>query len=113
MLLVVFARLAVIALALLVASHLLPGIEIDSLYAAAIAALIIGLLNITIKPLLVIFTLPLTLLTLGLFTFVINAGLFLFVASFVEGFQVESFLSALAGSLIVSLFSTLASRFIK
>jgi putative membrane protein len=103
-------RILITALALLLVSYLIPGIEVASFYAAIIAALILGLLNILVKPILVILTLPITILTLGLFIFVINAGLFLFAASFIDGFAVDGFISALLGSLIVSVISAFANR---
>lgn len=101
----IIARILITALALLLVSQIIPGISVDSFYTAVIAALILGLLNIIVKPILVVLTLPITILTLGLFMFVINAGLFLFAASFIDGFNVSGFLPALIGSLIVSIVS--------
>ena len=100
------------ALALLVIAEVVPGIVVDSVYAALIAAAILAFLNAIVKPILVILTLPITILTLGLFIFIINAGLFLFVASFVEGFSVTGFWTALLGSAIVSVISTLGNRYL-
>lgn len=101
------------ALALLLTSQVLPGIEVTGIYPALIAALVLGVLNVIVKPLLVILTLPITILTLGLFMFVINAALFMFAASFIEGFVVEGFAWALLGSLLVSVSSAIANNFIK
>ncbi len=106
----ILLRVGVTAIALLVAAALVPGIEIASLSAALIAAVVLGLLNLIARPLLVLLTLPVTLLTLGLFIFVINATLFLAAASFVDGFTVAGFLPALVGSLVVSLVSAVANQ---
>jgi putative membrane protein len=91
------------ALALLAVAYLYPGVRVESFFAAAIAALVLGLVNALIRPILVLLTLPVTILTLGLFLFVINAGLFWFVAQVVKGFSVDGFLSALVGSILYSL----------
>ena len=104
------ARLIVTALALLLVAEVVPGIEVENLYIAIIASLVLGLLNIFVKPLLVILTLPITILTLGLFLFVINAVLFWFAASFIDGFAVSGFWPAFFGSLIVTIISTFASK---
>ena len=103
-------RVLISALALILVANVIPGIEVKSIYIAIVAAIILGLLNLIVRPLLVVLTLPITILTLGLFIFVINAALFLFVASFVEGFQVDGFLPALLGSVIVSIVSTVGNK---
>jgi len=78
--------------ALLVVAYLVSGFEVDSFWpAAVVAALILGIANAVLKPILVILTLPINILTLGLFTFIINAGLLWLVASFVSGFTIDSF----------------------
>jgi putative membrane protein len=109
----IITTILVTALALLLTSQVLPGIEVTGIYPALIAALVLGVLNVIVKPLLVILTLPITILTLGLFMFVINAALFMFAASFIEGFVVEGFAWALLGSLLVSVSSAIANNFIK
>jgi putative membrane protein len=96
-------RWLLLAAALLLVAHLTPGVEITSFGAAMIAALVIGLFNALLRPLLVLLTLPVTLLTLGLFLFVINAVMFYAAAGVLSGFNVEGFLAALIGSLIYSL----------
>ena len=107
-------KVLIITCALLLAAHLIDGIVVIDLYAAIIAAVILGILNAVVKPILLILTLPVTIVTHGLFAFVINASLFLFVASFVDGFDVVGgFWSALLGSLIVSVVSVIGNRFIK
>lgn len=95
------------ATALLAVAHLFSGVQVQSFFAALVAALVIGLFNIFLRPLLILLTLPVTLLTLGLFLFLINALLFWFAASILEGFQVRSFASALIGSLLYSVFGLL------
>lgn len=105
-------KLLLVTLTLLLVASLVPGIEVDGFYTALIAAIVIGLLNLFVKPILVLLTLPVTILTLGLFLFVINAFLFWFAASFIEGFAVDGFLAALVGSLIVTVVSTFANRYI-
>jgi len=105
-------RLLFNTLGLLVIAEFIQGINIDGFYAALIAAVVLGILNTIVRPILFILTLPITILTLGLFAFVLNAALFLFAASFIEGFAVDSFWYALLGSLLMSLVSTLGSRFI-
>jgi putative membrane protein len=93
------------AAALLALPYLLASITVDSIWAALIAALLLGLVNTFIRPLLVLLTLPATLLTLGLFIFVINALLFWLVGSFVEGFHVAGFWSAFFGAILYSVIS--------
>ena len=90
------------AAALLLVAYLYPGVHVEGLFAAAIAALVLGFVNAVVRPILVILTFPVTLLTLGLFLFVINALLFWLVAELVPGFTVAGFLAALVGSLLYS-----------
>jgi putative membrane protein len=89
-------------LAVIVAAYLLPGIIIDSYLTAVVVAIVLGVVNAVVKPILVVLTLPVTVLTLGLFLFVINALMVLLVAKLVPGFAVRGFWSALLFSLIVS-----------
>jgi putative membrane protein len=103
------ARWLLNAVALLLVAYLYPGVQIDSFFAAVIAALVLGLVNAVVRPILVILTLPVTLLTLGLFLFVINALLFWFVAEIVGGFHVSGFMAALIGSILFSLITLLTS----
>ena len=108
----ILTRIAITALALLIVARLSIGVEIDGLTGALIAAVALGILNTLVRPLLIILTLPITIVTLGLFIIVINAGLFYFAATFVDGFVVDSFFSAVLGSLIVSIISSIANRFV-
>ena len=91
------------ALALLAVAYLYPGVHVESFFAAAVAALALGLANALIRPILVLLTLPVTIVTLGLFLFVINAALFWLVAQIVKGFAVQGFLAALVGAILYSL----------
>lgn len=91
-------------------AHFMPGITIDGFITALMIALVLGLLNIFIKPILVLFTLPVTLITLGLFLLVINAIIILLCAELVNGFGVASFWSALLFSLILSFCQAVVSR---
>ncbi len=90
------------AAALLLVAYLYQGVEVRSFTAALIAALVIGLLNAVVRPVLVVLTLPVTVVTLGLFLFVINAMMFWAAASLLDGFEVRGFVGALIGSLIYS-----------
>ena len=108
----IIARLLINILALLLVAYVVPGIIVDGFFTAFIVAILLGLLNIFIKPLLLILTLPITLLTLGLFAFVINALLFWFVASFVEGFSVAGFWVALLGTILYSIASGVGNKFV-
>ena len=91
------------ATALVFVAQVYAGVEVTSFSAALVAALVIGLLNLFIRPILVLLTLPVTMLTLGLFLFVINALMFWWAASFLDGFHVTGFGAALVGSLIYSM----------
>ena len=98
----IIVRWLLLAAALLLVAHLYPGVSVASFGAALIAALVLGLFNTLVRPLLVLLTLPVTLLTLGLFLFVINALMFWAAASVLDGFNVAGFSAALIGSLIYS-----------
>jgi putative membrane protein len=93
------------AIALLALPYLLTSITVDSVAAALIAALVLGLINTFIRPLLILLTLPATLLTLGLFIFIINGLVFWFVGSFVRGFHVAGFWPAVFGAILYSIIS--------
>lgn len=93
------------AVALMAVAYLLPGIAVASFFTALIAALVLGLVNAVIRPILVLLTLPATLLTLGLFIFVINGLLFWFVGSFIAGFAVAGFWPGVFGAIAYSIVS--------
>lgn len=96
------AKLVVVALALIAAEHIVPGIAVSSFATAFIVALVLGVINLIVRPVLVLFTLPINLLTFGFFTFVLNALLFWGASLIVPGFTVSGFVAAFLGSLIVS-----------
>jgi putative membrane protein len=100
------------AVALLALPYLISSIQVDSFGTALIAALVLGLINTFIRPILVLLTLPATVLTLGLFIFVINGLLFWFVGSFVQGFHVAGFWSAILGAIVYSIISWALSALI-
>ena len=105
-------RLLLTALVLLIVAEYIPGITVDGFYPALVAAVVLGLLNLFVRPILVILTFPITIVTLGLFMFVINASLFWFAATFIDGFAVATFLHALLGSLIVSVASAALNKYL-
>lgn len=104
------ARVALIALAILLAAYIVPGLSVTMGAPLIVAALALGILNAVVRPFLVLITLPLSIVTLGLFLFVVNGFLFWFVAQHIDGFQVASFWSALLGSLVVSVVSSVANK---
>jgi putative membrane protein len=107
--LTLIARWILNALALLLVAYLYPGVEVQTFMAAVIAALVLGLVNAIVRPVLVLLTLPVTVITLGLFLFVINALLFWLVAEIVPGFRVTGFVAALVGSILFSLITLVTS----
>jgi len=96
-------------LALIAVAYLMPSITVSSFTAALVAALILGLVNAIIRPLLIMLTLPVTIITLGLFIFVINGLLFWLVGSFVEGFRVQGFWAGFFGAILFSVVSWILS----
>ncbi len=107
-----FIKFLAVVLALFVAANIVPGITISGLYAAVIVAIILGVLNLIVKPILVVLTLPISILTMGLFIFVINASIFMFVGTIVKGFYIDGFFSALIGSIIVSFISWFVQKIV-
>ena len=101
------------ALAVLVASYVLPGVHVSGLFAALVVVVVLGLINLVVKPLLLLLTLPVNILTLGLFTFVINAALILLASKIVEGFAVDGFGWALLFSVVLSLVNAVLRQFQK
>ena len=102
---ILFVKWIALALAVMFVGWVIPGITISSFWTAMIASVVIALVNIVIKPILIFLTLPINILTLGLFVLVINALLFMFVAYLVPGVEVDGFWSAFLGALILSLLS--------
>jgi putative membrane protein len=105
-------RWLILSVAIMVAAYLFPGIEVNGFGSALVAALVLGILNAFFRPILIILTLPINILTLGLFTFVINALLLMMTSGVIGGLVVAGFGSALLGSLIISVVSWLLSSFI-
>ncbi len=99
----VIVNLFISTAAVLIASYIIPGIQVADLYTAIVVAVVMGILNTVIKPILIFLTLPITIITLGLFTLVINAALVLLVDRLVPGFAVSGFLTALLFSLVLSI----------
>lgn len=108
------ARLLINMVAILIISYLLPRvIWVDGVMAALVAAFLLGILNAIIRPILVFFTLPLTIVTFGLFLLVINGLMLLLVAALVKGFHVNGFWGAVFGSILISIVSWVLSRFLR
>ena len=103
-------RWLVLALGVTIATKLIPGVHCDDQTTLFVVVILLSFFNAILKPLLVLFTLPFILLTMGLGMIVINALLFLFVGELVEGFHVESFFAAVGGAVIVSLTNMLATQ---
>ena len=94
------------ALAILVTAYVLPGVHIESIFTALVTAVVLGIINSILKPILLLLTLPINILTLGLLTFVINALLVMLAANIVPGFKVDGFLWALAFSIVLSIINS-------
>lgn len=103
----ILAEWIVRAFVLLVTAYLVPGFHIDSYITALVVALVLGLLNLLVKPILIFLTLPATILTLGLFIFVVNALLLMLASAFVKGFKIDSFFTAIIASIVISILSSL------
>ena len=101
------------AVALLLVPYVIPGVHIESFFSALVAVLVLGLVNTVVRPIFVLLTLPVTVLTLGLFLFVINALMFWFVGDILSGFRVNGFFSALFGSIVYSVASWLFSSIVQ
>jgi putative membrane protein len=108
----IFLRTIIAMLGLFLASQLLPGVTVFGTGTFILAALLLGLVNGVVRPIAFVMTLPLTIITLGLFLFVLNAAMFGLVAALLENFSVSGFWSAIFGSIIVSITSTVASWYI-
>ncbi len=102
-------RFLLSGVAVMLTAYLLPGVHVQDYWAALLVALLISVSNAVVRPVLVLFTIPITILTLGLFLLVINALIILMVDYFVQGFNVDGFWWALAFSLILSVFNSLFS----
>ena len=101
------------ALAIMLVAYLVVGIRVNNFWSALITALVMGIVNAIIRPIILFFSLPINILTLGFFTLFINALMFWFVSTIVKGFYVDSFSSAFIGSLIFWLVSWITNYFLK
>jgi putative membrane protein len=108
----IFLRWLILTVAIIATSYLLGGIHVSGFFSAFFAAAILGILNAFFRPLLLLLTLPLNVLTLGLFTFVINAIMLMMASGVIPGFEVHGFWSAVFGSLLISIISWLLTSFI-
>ncbi len=100
------------ALALFFVGNFLPGVHVPNYTTALLVALVLGIVNVTLRPVLTILTLPVTILTLGLFAFIVNGFTFWLVARLIDGFHVDSFWIAVLGAFVVSLISTILDRIV-
>jgi putative membrane protein len=101
----ILARWLILTAAILVTSYVMQGIEVENFFSAFLAAAVLGILNVFFRPILLILTLPINILSLGLFTFVINALLLMMASGVISGFVVRGFWSAVFGSLLISVVS--------
>ncbi|HLV69798.1 MAG TPA: phage holin family protein [Xanthomarina sp.] len=106
-------RVLLTAIAVVLLAKLLPGVAVEGFTSAIVVAIVIGLLNVFVKPILVILTLPITVVTLGLFLLVINAGIILLADNFIDGFTVTGFWVALLFSLLLSLLQSILFSVLK
>ncbi len=106
-------RILLTAIAVLVIAQFLGGVQVDSYTSAIVVAIVLGLLRAIVKPILILLTLPVTVITLGLFLFVINATIVLLASNLVSGFYVSGFWVALLFSLLLSLFQSVLFSFLK
>jgi putative membrane protein len=111
--LIMVTKLAINALALVVVTSMFKGIRLDNNQALIAAAVVLALVNTWLRPLVVILTLPINILTLGLFTLVINAGMLEFVSWLIPAFHIDTFWTALGGALVMSIISFLLNWFLR
>jgi len=105
-------RWLILTVAIMITSYMLDGIQVSGFFSALYAAVILSVLNVFFRPVLIILTLPFNILSLGLFTFVINAILLMMVSGVISGFMVKGFWTAFWGSLLISLVNAILSSFI-
>jgi len=108
-----FLKIVLTAIAVIFLATILPGISIDGYFSALIVAVVIAVLNMVVRPLLIFFTLPATLVTFGLFIFVINAIIILMADKLVDGFGVSGFFAALVFSILLSIFRAVLFSLLK
>lgn len=108
----IFIRWIILTLSIMIASYFLDGIYVRDFFSAFLAAAVLGVLNVLLRPILIILTLPITIVSLGLFMFVINAFLLSMASGVISGFEVHGFWTAVFGALIISFVNWLLSSFI-
>ncbi len=108
----ILVRLGVLSIGIFLAAHLVPGISFTGYGPLIAGAVLLGIFNVSVKPLLILFTLPITCLTLGLFTLVVNGFLLWAVGQFITGLSVAGFFPSILGAVIISVFSTVINRLI-
>ncbi|OGZ11041.1 MAG: hypothetical protein A3D67_03225 [Candidatus Lloydbacteria bacterium RIFCSPHIGHO2_02_FULL_51_22] len=109
----IVARFLITVLAFLLAAYLVPGIEVAGAYTALVLAFFWGVINLTVKPVLFVLTLPINFLSLGLFSFVLNGFLLWFLGTFVEGFTVAGFGSAILGAFVIGCVTWFGRKFVR
>lgn len=108
-----FIALLLNGLALLTTAYIVPGFKVESFLSALLAALVIGFINTILRPVLTFLTLPINLVTFGLFTFMINALVLYLASLFVPGFKIEGLAAALLGAVVLAIVSTILSHLVK
>ncbi len=108
----IIIRWLTLTIAMITTSYLIEGIRLESFFAALFAAAVLGILNAFFRPVILLLTLPINILSLGLFTFVINALILLMASGVINGFKIDGFFSALLGSLLISIVSWILNTFI-
>ncbi|MEN9621571.1 MAG: hypothetical protein RLZZ67_5 [Candidatus Parcubacteria bacterium] len=106
----IILRIVIVALAIMGLPRFIPGISVSSFYYALLASVVIGLVNLLIKPLITLATLPINALTLGLFGLLVNGGLLWLVALYVPGFSISTFMAAFLGALAVAVINWIVSK---
>ena len=106
----IFAKFILLVLAILAVAEFVPGISVDGLPTTLVVAVVLSVINLTLRPVLFVLTLPVTILTLGLFSFVLNALMLWLASLLIEGFVIESFLSAFLGALIIAVIHWVGNR---
>lgn len=109
----IILKMLLTAIAVVILAQILPGVQVDGYMSAIIVAIVLGLLRIFVRPLIILFTLPITIMTLGLFLFVINAVIILLADKLIDGFAVSGFWYALLFSLLLSFFQSILYSFLK
>jgi putative membrane protein len=108
----IIVRVLIIMLGLFLATSIVPGVHIEGFGTFLLAAILLGIINAIVRPIALLLTLPITLVTLGLFLFVLNAAMFGLAATFLDNFMISGFWAAVFGSIIVGLTSTVASWYV-